>query len=291
MPNMMSSISRVLVLLVATATCFASEPVPADQARERYEQILNEVRQEPSLSRSALDLLRAVAESRGEDVASDAAVRFGFDAGEFKDRKYKFMSSRGPALWAIGELGTPEAVAYLESLQQADFDPRDEFELWATVQRTLLDLTLDQIPSEAEKARYLEGVIREGTTAFWAAARLCETGMLSSFPVVDQYLRTRNPQRGAENAQFCEARMGTLASNPDRITALSSVLQVTNGLADEKLTMWAIRSLTAMESPRADEIMERYEQQVLDLPDGSPQKRELMPYADAVRNRKGPRPR
>ena len=116
--------------------------------------------------------------------------------------------------------------------------------------------------------------------------------MLSSYSVAESLILDRySGSAGIETARFCELRMRTIASNPDRVEALGSVLQVTGGLADRQLTQWAISELTGMTSPRADEIMERFEQHVLALPDGSPQKRELMPYADAVRNRKGGQPR
>jgi hypothetical protein len=129
--------------------------------------------------------------------------------------------------------------------------------------------------------------------ANWAAEELCNRGVLTSYAVVEQLLYDRNRKAAPENARFCEQRMRAVMSNPDRTTAIGSVLRVTDGLADKRLMQWAISELTSMKSEQAEQVMERFEQEVLALPDDSPQKRELMPYADAVRRRHGmvlPRP-
>jgi hypothetical protein len=148
------------------------------------------------------------------------------------------------------------------------------------------------------KARFLEDIIVSkdhdrfvrSHVVLWASEQLCNSGMLPSLHVVQGFLNEfEEPGRAQEQAQFCELRMRAIASDPDRVTALSSLVQVTDRLPDHNLIRWAIQSLSAMDDPRALEALANYERVVLELPTASPQRAPLMEYADEIRRLNGSR--
>lgn len=278
----------------------ASTPSMEQYAKDRFAIVLQRIEEDPSLSQEALAVLRTVAEGHAEAVPSETAAKLGLGPEELQYAPYRSNEFRAVAYRAIGDLGTTAAVAYLEAVRAEDFEAeQDRRQLWSAAQIALQGARLSQIPDRQGKAQFLETTIRDfrdvpgnGILADWAAEELCDKGMLSSYSIAESLILDRySGTTGRETARFCELRMRTLAGNPDRIEALGSVLQVTRGLADGQLTQWAISELTEMKSSRADEIMDRFEQQILALPADSPQRRELMPYADAVRNRQGGQPR
>jgi hypothetical protein len=114
--------------------------------------------------------------------------------------------------------------------------------------------------------------------------------MLPSLHVIQGFLNEfEEPQRAQEQAHFCELRMRAIASSPDRVTGLSSVLQVSDRLPDHNLIRWAIQSLSAMDDPRALEALANYERAVLELPTASRRRAPLMEYADEIRRLNGSR--
>ena len=285
-----------LIWLLWGTMCWASSPMPGTAAKLRFELVLQLVQQDSSLASPALEFMKGVAENRAAVLPVQLESQLQLRPNELQSPNYLSDLARAHAFRAIGRLGTPEAIAYLEGVGAEDFTPDDGHEPWQAAQEALQDALLEKIPNWAEKAQVLEAKIREnsapegnGYVANWAGERLCNSGMLASYPVVQEFLLQQDSVRGPENARFCELRMRALASSPDRVAALGSILTVTAGLADERLTNWAIDELTEMKSSRADEVMERFEKSVSDLPNG-PQKRELKPYANAIRQRNGIRP-
>ncbi len=276
--------------------CHASTVEMAD-----FSGVLEKVRLDPSRGGAVLTLLQALAEGRSE-AAATLGLSFGLGETDIRSIAYTSPGGRAEAFRAIGKLGTPEALAYLEGLSAADFALGETTDLWSAARIAIYTAQLDAIPSWPEKARFLEDlVVSEHLDPFvrsrvmtWASEQLCDNGVLTSLAVVQGMLYEWAGSRAQEQAHFCELRMRAIASSPDRVTGLGSVLQVTDRLPDHKLIRWAIRSLSAMDDPRALEALTGYERAVLELPATSPLRAPLMDYANEIRflnrDRIGPPP-
>lgn len=290
---------RLLVICslgIAGGICHA---VTVDRAN--FSGVIEAVRLNPSRGDTALEFLQAAAEGRS-DAASALALSFGFSETEIGSVTYTSREGRAAAFRAIGLLGTPEALAYLDGLSAADFELAETSDLWSAARIALYQSQLDAIPSWPAKAIFLEDlVVSEQLDSFvrsrvmtWASEQLCENGILTSLSVVQGMLYKWAGSRAQEQAQFCEDRMRAVAANPDRIAALADLLQVSQRPPNYKLIRWAVYSLSSIDDPRALDALTDYERAVLELPAVSPLRASLMDLANEIRwlNRKriGPPP-
>lgn len=194
------------------------------------------------------------------------------------------------AIHRIGETGRPEAIAWLSALKQADFGADTTGQLWPSSQTALQHGLLLNIKDQQMKVQFLEKLAREdgGSIASFATDELCNMGAMPSLPVVAASVRKRYSGEYAEGeVAFCEARVRTLASNPDRTTALAGVLKVTTDRNDLRLIQWAGMQLESMQTPEAIAALDRFAALVATLRAGSTEREVLgsLPESIVLRGR------
>jgi hypothetical protein len=225
----------------------------------------------------ALEILERVAEGRMEGASPDLEVQVGLKSGQLRGPEFKEYELRSYALRRIGELDLPEALTYLQNLKESDIGPDTSGQIRSAAQIALLQAQVNRIPDQQAKIRFLEEATSgKGAGVHWAVDELCNLGSYQSLPLIRARIHRllSLPQDIEHETGFCEARIGVVSRDPDRVRALGAVLRVNGGGTDPQLIGWAIGQLQAMRSERADAELERYAKEIDALPD-SPVKREL----------------
>jgi len=232
---------------------------------KRFDDTVDRAREDPFTALQAFETFRAVTDEKPWTSPNE-------------------QRCKGYAFEAMGHLGVLEAVPYLDSFVAADFEERGDYQTFGAVRFAFYDTLLAQISTQEEKVRFFQDSLEEevGYAASWAANRVCNTGLLVVLPAVRHHLIEGNSSGGEEDARFCEARMRALEQDPDRVSAVAAILQIPEEPADTKLMQWALWELMAMKLPRANEQLERFEREVLALPETSPQYRTLIGLADEI---------
>jgi hypothetical protein len=97
-----------------------------------------------------------------------------------------------------------------------------------------------------------------GYARTWAIGELCDRGSLASLPLIESTLQATYSSEQEEPAQaFCEARIGVITGDSDRVSALASVLKV-GPSPDQQLMFWAIEQLIGMRTPAATAQLKRF---------------------------------
>lgn len=240
----------------------------------------------------ALELLERVAEGRTGSIRAGSEAQVGLVPGELQQKGFDIPPLRGCALRKIGETALPEAVDFLAKLKPADFGTDTTGQLWPAAQIALQTAFLNRIADPQLKIEFLERTLTElqgqksdGAVEGWAVDQLCDRGALGALPVIQQSIRKLlSGQSGADEIQFCEARIHVLFSEPDRSKALGSVLSVDNGAEDTRLAWWAINQLASMHSPNADAELDRFASEIGKLPEGFPKREHLSVFKQAVQD-------
>ena len=78
--------------------------------------------------------------------------------------------------------------------------------------------------------------------------------------------------------------MAVVSRNPDRTTALGSILTVSEGSGDHDLKAWAVHQLYLMKSPKADAELERYMKEIGRLIDDPRQTEDMRFESESIRH-------
>jgi hypothetical protein len=267
-----------MLLVAAALGCGATTPYPGQAECGVLDRVVEAAAANPSMRPAALEIFERIAEERMVAAAVDIETKVGFRAGELHISNYRAYEVRSCALRDIAKLDMPEALAYLESLKREQFDDR-RFgrQVWSSAEIALREAQLNRLPDESAQVRFLENTTAEKTAAWWAVQELCNRGSYQSLPFIRQHITTRVivSQNVDRDIRFCQQRMDLISRDPDRVKALASLLSVRSGLIDSELLGWAINQLRDMNSPRADAELDRFADEIDDLPDGSSRKNEL----------------
>lgn len=249
---------------------------------------------DPVLQRPILLFLSNIAEGRAGRISSSLAAEFGFPPEELKHPLYSTVEIRSLAFHHIGKLRTAEALEYLEALKYTQFDEPYRFALWSASRRALFDAKLSLISEPEERMLFLEEVLTSehhpasvSLLSDWARNQLCDGGFLAALPAVAASTRRSYSAPAADEfIAFCQERMWAIASRPNRLMALESVL-ANASLGNEKLKRWVIAQLVADGTEEAAEVLVRFEQRVASMPlaAGSPRSKhfeELVDYLRAI---------
>jgi hypothetical protein len=76
--------------------------------------------------------------------------------------------------------------------------------------------------------------------------------------------------------------MRVVASNPDRVKALASVLTVGGDAANGRLAGWAVNELNSMQTQPAEAELDRFAREIGELPEGSPTRARLGAYRQEI---------
>jgi hypothetical protein len=229
------------------------------------------------ISGVALAVLQQVAVRRPVTHAAELEAQIGARRGDLQRPTFSAIDVRVHALRSIGRAGTAEAVAFLTKLKPSDLGPDPSHQVWPAAQIALREALLNSIADSQGKTDFLEKAIREPPqdamarvkVMLWAMRELCDSGALMSLPVIQSGLHKLYSATAGEEIQFCEARIRVIRSDPDRVKALGSTLEVHRAAEDSRLTWWAINKLAAMKSPNADAELDRFADVITKLPEGS----------------------
>lgn len=266
---------KVALLLsgILVAPCFARTQRP----EEPYCTMLRRVGgSAASLGRAtaALDALAKVALGRIWDIAPETAAQFGLPSGELFQNSFSMMEVRTCALYEIARIDSPQALAFLTTVRQADFLQDNSRQMWTSVQYALAYARLKRIEDPRKQIEFLEGIVTENAlTADWAVQELCDRGSGGSKAIIVRAIRARqNGRFDEEEIRFCDARILVMEGDPDPVRALGSVLRVDRGWSDDRLIGWAVGQLRELRSPAAYRELELRAAEMSKLPRNAPDK-------------------
>lgn len=211
-------------------------------------------------------------------AALDLETKVGLKPGQLHTPEFKDESVRAHALLEIGELDSPEALAYLQGLRPEDIQPDTSGQMRSAAQVALRHVQLNRLPDEPAKVQFLQDTTSErSAAAWWAVQELCNRGSSDSLGFIRQSIsRTYPPPTSTDQIAFCEARIDIISRDPDRSKALLTILSVNSGVTVSQLLDWAINELRAVKSPQIEAELQRYADEIENLPDDSALKRELL---------------
>jgi hypothetical protein len=270
--------------------CLATTPDPYAGYCALLDRIASLAVSQSQTSTVALELLERVAEGRTASVGAVAEAQVGLAPGELQQKGFDIPPLRACALRKIGETALPGAVDFLAKLKPADFATDTTGQLWPAAQVALQTAFLNRIADLQLKIEFLEKALTElqgrasdGAVAGWAVNELCDHAAIGAIPKIQQSIRKRlSGQSGEDEIEFCEARMHVLSRDPDRVRALGSALGVDSAAENARVTWWAIDQLASMHSPNADAELDRFADEIEELPAGSPKREHLSMFEQAV---------
>jgi hypothetical protein len=194
---------------VMGGSCLATTQAPYASQCRLLDQVLSTIGSPSQTSSIALELLEQVALGRTSAISSGAEAQVGVPTGEFQKQEYNAPEVHACAFRAIGETDLQEAVNFLKNLKRADIGADTTEQIWPAVQDALANALLSQIAAPRLKLEFLERTVRDREpAAHWAREQLCNSGALSSMPVVEKSIRQSwSGQYGEDEVRFCEARM------------------------------------------------------------------------------------
>ena len=282
----------VILLLSGASRCLATTPFPGQAECGVLERVAAAAAAQPSMRTAALEVLERITEARMAGAATDLEVKVGLRAGLLHDANFEYYSVRSCAVRDIAKLDLPEALTYLESLKKAQFGPDFGRAIWSSAQVALREAQFNRLPDEPARIRFLEDTTSDkSASGWWAVNELCDRGSYQSLPYIRAHVTSAysSDRDISEAIGFCEERMNVIARNPNTVKALGSVLAVDSGVTNARLLAWAINQLRAIDSLGANAELERFADEVDDLPDGSPLKSELWGVRVQIRGLAPPR--
>lgn len=263
------------VLGILTAgCCWAQEHPLFFTETSRLDQLSAVARMNTQTGTVALELLELVALGKTSVVRPGTELSVGLAPGELRLPTFATPSVRLYAIRKIGDCGRPEALQFLKGLTRLDFADDPTQTIWPNVRVSLSIAILNGIDDRQARIEFLERALADegdgrSLLAFWAANALCDQGAAPALPRIRQSFRSAwTGQRGEEAIISCEAKIQVLSRNPDRITALASVLALDTEVPDDIL-QWAVYQLDSMRSPTADAELDRFADEIGRAREGS----------------------
>lgn len=273
--------SLTLVLLQFGGLLYASIPACDELCREMH-RIVNDAAKDHDLRDDAFQFLVLIAEGRGGSPSAELSSRLSLSGGILSIPSDPDLSIRSTAFRRMGELTTPMVVSYLKKFKREDFLPSDRRILWASVQVGIYTAELEALRTNDEKYQLLDSLLLNdqnpsapGDVQYWAWNRLCDDGVLGSFPIIKSAIgRYYSDSRSIDESDFCEDRMRSISGQPSRVAALQGIL-ISNTEISERLRRWAIGQLLRMDSEESRKALDSFAKWVDELPVGHQSREEL----------------
>ncbi|MCW5965163.1 MAG: hypothetical protein KIT83_14090 [Bryobacterales bacterium] len=272
-----------VVLLVLCLPLSAGRLANTGIAYKQFARILDASANDPNKQDAALQFLASIALNKPGETTAMAYAKEIIRADPFDTPFYKENTVRREAFYAIGRLGTPAALGFLQGITPSQFRDEDREYLWPAAQIALSDARQMQLPNLHERTRYLASLLARtgddgtnGQVTGWATEQLCNLGALDLLPEVAAAYKRRSSAKAAEYAEYCRERMWVVVSHPDRPTALASALTVENAANNSRLVYWAIHELKKYRQPSATARVDAYIQELIALPRSSPYRKAAM---------------
>lgn len=231
-----------------------------------FDRIVTQARDHPELKVEAFHFLRVVAEGRKDEISPKLVVSFPAAGNHFVPFELAEIGVRARAFEQIGRLATPEALAYLESVDVSKFSSLQDQPLAASIPLGIFFAKVGQIPDQLRRWEFLaetlrhppEGLGRGGPLAM-AYRGLCTEGALRFLPDVESYLRRESPRKVLSiKIQLCREMMHLTASHQDRAKGLGAALR----MDDEPFTLllrgWAIQELSEMHTKESRDVLGKF---------------------------------
>jgi hypothetical protein len=293
----MSAIRYTTLAVATVLRCGATSLMPGTAECWVLNDVVASAAANPSVRPAALEIFERIADLRMDTVGGDLETKVGLRPGILHHPNFQANEVRSCALRDIAKLDMPEALAYLQSLKKEQF--KEQFndggfspDVWKSAQIALREAQLNRLPDEPAKIRFLEDTTTDTRgVAWWAVQELCDRGVYQALPFIEAHVtKVYSLPNDIEHAiRFCRQRMDVVSRGPDRVKALGSLLTVRAGMTDSEVLGWAINQLRDMRSKRAAAELDRFADEIEDLPDGSPLKSELWGERVSIRGMAPPR--
>ena len=187
-------------------------------------------------------------------------------------------SVRAYAIRQIGASATDAALTFLEKIGPKSLGEDESGEIYPAVKIARYIALIARARDEQAKTELLESALK--VVPAWAIDVICDRGTITSLPAVERAIEQLYvPSQGDGMIQSCQARMQLIRSDPNRIVALGSVLNV-HPIPAMPFVMWAVSQLLADHSAAAGEQVRRIAATIAGLPDGDAER--LAPVADMI---------
>jgi hypothetical protein len=279
---------KFLFCFALPTLCLASKPDPRTAYCGVLDPLAKLAASRAQNSAFALGALERVALDHAEEIAPDAAEKAGLPQFYLQDGNLRALEARECAIQKIGETALPEAAGFLKTLDHADLGTDEQTVMLLRVAGhvAIRIATLRQIQEPERQIEYLERTAEEmagSGLGIWAADQLCDRASLASLTTIEKAVRgTWADRRDQEYIDFCKARIFTLYGKPDRVKALSPLLNLQTSGDNPELTTWAIEQLKQIPSPAADAELNRFVREIDSLPDESASKQRVLRFRPLI---------
>lgn len=257
--------SQIASLLLLSFAANATSLDEALYARNRFQSMAEAGRNGGLPHSLVFEFLKLVAMNKRSEVDPELSSQVGFDRTELRTGYFGAVGVREEAFRALGFLATEEARRFLDERTQAELRTDEVDQLWPVIRIAFYQSQLMPFITEGEKFRFLESVMKAEHdnralpgVLWWAANRLCDAGALDFLPAASRVFSRLYPASHEAHVQFCQQRMWVIASNPDKMSALTSVLTIENVQAHPNMVHWAIEQLQQMRSQVSNDVVEKF---------------------------------
>jgi hypothetical protein len=262
-------IIRSSVFLVMAISSLQAEMAPLYwSSLGLFDRVVTQARDNPELKDAAFHFLRVVAEGRKDEISRESLAAFSYRGDYFQPRELAEIGVRARAYEQIGRLATPEALAYLESIDLAQFTTVEDQPFAMSIPFGIFLAKAGQIEDPqrrwefyAETLRHPpEGLGRGGPLAA-AYGGLCTEGALGFLPNVEAHIRRGSARKDQEEQiQSCKQMMHLVASHSSRAAGLEAALYVDTNVYGKYFRSWAIQELGEMHTEESQAILKKFVQ-------------------------------
>lgn len=235
-------------------------------ARGLIDEVLAQARVDPERKQEALRFLRVVAEGRASEIDGEMLRPFRIRGEVVDPSELKRECARELAFLAIGKLGSPAAREYLDGINEGQFPEEEETVLWPAVRIARYEWKLAALPDAKQRVEFLVSILRarrendlDWAPEGWALDELCVMGDIGSLAELEAAVhRNVDATQRAHTLRLCRDIAYLVSSHPDRVTALSSALQIDGAKFSEPLMTWVISELGRMRTAESRAALEGF---------------------------------
>lgn len=260
---------RFGIFLIAAISSLQADMLPFYWHSFRlFDRVVAQARETPTLKEPAFHFLRLIAEGRKGEMSPELLAAFSYREELFAPLQFPYAPVRARAFEQIGRLATPEALAYLESVDVSQFLAVEDQPMAAAIPLGIFLARVAQITDSqrrwefyAETLRHPpEGLGRDGP--LWLAERgLCTEGALSFLPDVEAYARRWGSQGEPEDdIRYCKEMMNLAATHVSRIAAFEAALYMDTKTHGKYFHAGAINLLSEIYTKESQAALTRFAQ-------------------------------
>jgi hypothetical protein len=257
----------VLFLFALATALLQAETFPLDwQSARLFEEIVSQARDKAPLKEVAFRFLKIVAEGRKDEISRELVADFRSRGNFFHPQQLAEIGVRARAYEQIGRLATPEALAYLESIDLTQFTTVEEQPFARSIPFGIFLAKAGQMEDAqrrwefyAETLRHPPaGLGRDGPLAA-AYSGLCTEGALGFLPDIEMHIRRGRARKEQEDRiQSCRQMMHMVASHSSRVAGLEAALYVDTNVYGKYFRAWAIQVLAEMHTQESRTALEKF---------------------------------